>query len=114
MSTPLITHQRAFLMDVAKLIVKASDLDLLPTAGELWRPQEMQDLYLKQGKTKAKTSNHTRRLAIDLNLFHDGALANVDLIRPLGTFWESLSPFNRWGGNFTTITDGPHFERNAP
>lgn len=110
----LVTEQWLFLQDVAKLIAQVPRLGLMATAGELWRPQAMQDLYLAQGKTRAKTSNHTRRLAVDLNIFKGGAFATLDEIRPLGIFWESLGPLNRWGGNFTTIRDGPHFERNVP
>lgn len=109
----LVNEQAAFLQDVAKLIQQVPKVGLQATAGELWRPQEMQDLYLAQGKTKAKTSNHTRRLAIDLNVFKGGSMATLDQIRPLGQFWESLNPLNRWGGNFSTIKDGPHFERNS-
>ncbi len=108
----LLGHQQLFLLDVAKLIVKAKELGYVATAGELWRPQAMQDIYLREGKTHAKFSNHTERLAIDLNLFKDNVLCTAEEVRPLGHFWESLSNMNRWGGNFTTIKDGPHFERN--
>jgi|SRR6478735_5941947 len=111
----LIHHQRDFLLDVARLITYAASRGYYCTAGELWRPQEMQDIYFQQGKTKAHSSNHTRRLAIDLNIFNlSGRLLEAHEIKPLGDYWEKLHPLNRWGGNFTTIVDGPHFERNAP
>jgi hypothetical protein len=31
----------------------------------------------------------------------------------LGAYWESLHPKNRWGGNFKSLVDCPHFERNV-
>jgi hypothetical protein len=111
----LIKNQQAFLLDVAKLIEQANLKGFICTAGELYRPQEMEDIYFKEGKSKTHNSNHTRRLAIDLNIFMpDGTFATLGQIEPLGTFWESLHTLNRWGGNFTTIKDGPHFERNTP
>ena len=55
-------------------------------------------------------SNHTRKLAIDLNLFKDGKyLSSTDAHRELGEFWESLSGNGIicvWGGRFN---DGNHY-----
>ena len=33
------------------------------------------------------------------------------ILAPLGEYWESLHPKNRWGGNFSNLVDCPHFER---
>jgi len=64
------------------------------------------DLWAKTGHIE--NSNHYKRLAIDLNLFKDGGyLTNTSDYEPLGKFWESLNPRNRWGGRFN---DGNHFE----
>jgi len=30
-----------------------------------------------------------------------------------GAYWETLHPKNRWGGNFKSLVDCPHFERNV-
>lgn len=110
----LVKEQHAFLQDVAKLLVFGAQSNFILTGGELWRPQEMQEIYFKAGKSKTLTSNHTRRLAVDLNIFLPNmVLATLEQIRPLGAFWEALGPLNRWGGNFSTIKDGPHFERNV-
>lgn len=58
-------------------------------------------------------SNHLRRLAIDLYFFRDGKLvSSPEELKELGTFWESLHPKNRWGGNWKFV-DCPHFERNV-
>jgi hypothetical protein len=55
-------------------------------------------------------SNHTRRLAVDFNLFRNGHyLSATESHRPLGEFWESLSTDEIeccWGGRFN---DGNHY-----
>lgn len=55
-------------------------------------------------------SNHTRRLAVDFNLFRNGHfLSSTESHRPLGEFWESLSTDEIeccWGGRFN---DGNHY-----
>jgi hypothetical protein len=111
----LSSHQNAFLSDVSKLIQFCENRGIMVTAGELFRTDEQQAIYLEQGKTKATTSNHQRRLAIDLNFIIDGQLTyKKEDISPYGQFWEELNPgINRWGGNFSTIEDTDHFERNV-
>ncbi len=69
------------------------------TLGEVWRPQEMQKIYYREGKTKTLSSKHTQRLAIDLNLFISGKyIIEPEKYRPLGEFWELLGGI--WGGRF--------------
>ena len=110
----LVTEQAAFLHDAAKLIQFATAADFVVTAGEMWRSPEQQAIYFKTGRSKTMDSKHLRRLAIDLNFFKDGELCyNVETLRPVGHYWESLDPKNRWGGNFKSLKDVPHFERNA-
>lgn len=109
-----IDEQWAFLQDYCKLLVKAGELGFVVTAGELWRPPEMQKIYLDTGRSKTMRSQHLERLAGDLNFFRDGkqVTRKADL-QVLGDYWESLSPVNRWGGNFKSLIDCPHFERNV-
>jgi hypothetical protein len=110
----LVNEQSEFLLDVAKLILKASEMGLVVTGGELHRPLEMQQIYMKTGRSKTMNSMHLKRCAIDLNFFKDGKLTyDIGLLKPLGTFWESLNPRNRWGGNWKSFKDVPHFERNV-
>lgn len=109
----MVEHQCLFLLDVAKLLNYAASLGIILTGGELYRTKEQQDIYMKQGKTKREDSNHMRRLAIDLNAFRDGVMISSKEMEPLGTFWKSLHPLNRWGGDFKTLQDGVHFERNV-
>lgn len=114
----LIDEQQAFLSDVRKLLTfaleHAGKLGLKVTAGELYRTPEQQKIYLSTGRSKTMYSNHLRRLAIDLNFIKDGRLTgDRKLLEPIGEYWESLNPQNRWGGNFQSIVDTPHFERNV-
>lgn len=110
----LVAEQAAFLLDVGKLVQFATDNNWVVTGGELYRTPEQQEIYLKTGRSKTMASNHLRRLAVDLNFFKDGKLIyDKHLLAPLGQFWESLNPKNRWGGNFKSFVDVPHFERNV-
>lgn len=57
---------------------------------------------------------HNLRLAVDFNLFKAGAyLSKSEDHAPLGTFWKSLHPLCRWGGDFTRngkpAPDGNHY-----
>lgn len=110
-------QQALFLQHVAELIRKAPDYGLTVTGGELYRTPEQQALHVKNGRSKTMNSQHLKRLAIDLNFFQenpDGSLKldyNSDAVRQLGVFWESLDSANRWGGNWSSFKDAPHFER---
>ncbi len=64
--------------------------------------------------SSAMVGLHPQRQAVDFNLFiqnETGAWVyqrTSEAHRPLGIHWESLSPYNRWGGRFK---DGNHYER---
>lgn len=110
----LSREQAAFLLDVCKLINYATEQGWMITGGELYRTPEQQQIYLKTGRSKTMASNHLKRCAIDLNFFKDGQLIwDKNQIAPLGAYWESLNEKNRWGGNFKSLVDVPHFERNV-
>ena len=87
------------------------------TYGEVWRHEIMQAWYVENGFSKTMNSNHRKRLAIDLNIFKDGSyITNKLMLQHIGDYWESLSPENKWGGNFvdskgSSYEDTPHFER---
>lgn len=113
----LVTEQNIFAADVARLIGFIHDSGFAISFGECWRPPEMQELYLKQGKTKTLKSQHGDRLAIDFNFFEivDGKLVQTydkKKLQPIGDFWESLDKKNSWGGNWKFL-DVPHFERRT-
>lgn len=120
----LSDEQWAFLQDVAKLIEFAKQKGWKITGGELYRTPEQQEIYVKIGRSKTYNSYHLKRLAIDLNFFkpifdENGNIIKHKLtwdyndIKPFGDFWESLNPKNRWGGNFNSFKDIPHFERKV-
>jgi len=110
----LVAEQAAFLRDVRKLLARADELGFVVTGGELYRTPEQQEIYVKTGRSKTMNSIHLKRCAIDLNFFREGRLTyDKTLIKPLGDYWESLDPKNRWGGNWTRFVDVPHFERRV-
>lgn len=114
----LVDEQWAFLKDVALLIQHAEQHGYVLTAGEMFRPLEMQELYIKRGQSKTLASKHLERLAVDFNLFVSGQYVGsfpskdqVTAYSPLGIFWKSLSPKNSWGGDWGW--DANHFERTT-
>ena len=110
----MVAEQWGFLQDVCKLVEKAKELGFVVTAGEMYRTAEQQQIYVKTGRSKTMNSNHLKRCAVDFNFFLDGKLIwDKKTLAPLGAYWESLDPKNRWGGNFKSLVDVPHFERNV-
>jgi len=115
----LSDEQFEFLKDTIKLFNKAMELGFMITYGEAYRTPEQQEIYFRTGKTKTMNSNHLKRLAIDLNFFMPKENNVLTLtydkaeLQELGDYWESLNSKNKWGGNFETFTDTPHFERRV-
>ena len=115
----LVEEQDRFLGDVARLILHARERGFVVTGGELFRTPEQQAIHQRSGRSRSMDSQHLRRLAIDLNFFvQDGDRLSLcsdrAALRPLGEFWEALSPgANRWGGNWQSFKDTPHFERRS-
>ena len=107
-----VAAQAAFLLDVARLINKATELGFQVTGGELYRTPEQQRLHVESGRSRTMNSLHLQRLAVDLNFFWNGALTyDKAQLAPLGAYWESLHPLNSWGGNGVKLVDTPHFSR---
>ena len=107
----LSEKQRFFTMLVGVLIEKAYDMGYELTFGDAYRSPEMAAIYAKQGKG-IKNSLHTKRLAIDLNLFKNGEYQmDSEAYRKIGEYWESLSTGGIkccWGGRWRR-PDGNHF-----
>lgn len=101
--------QSIFALEVANLIQHAYALGYEITFGETYRSPEEAERLAKAGLGK-KTSLHTKRLAIDLNLFKDGIyLTKTEDHRELGEWWEFQSTDKYtccWGGRFK---DGNHY-----
>lgn len=108
----LRTEQSAFALDIIRLLIFAYKQGYEFTFGEAQRPIEMQEIYVRMGRSKTLNSNHLKKLAFDINFFKDGVyLTSKVQLQDLGKYWESLSPKNSWGGNWNSFKDIPHFER---
>ena len=114
MAIKLSDKQKLFARNIHKLEAFIFKLGFEITYGEATRHQIVQDLYLKEGKTTAKYSQHQKKLARDYNFFYAGKYITgknaKKMLQVVGDYWESLHPDNRWGGNWTTFVDTPHFE----
>lgn len=107
--------QRLFTRLVADLIVWAYDNDYELSFSEAYRTPEQAAINARRGKGIIN-SLHTKRLAVDLNLFVDitpGGDEDVyatqsEAYRALGDKWKAMHPLARWGGDFYRA-DGNHF-----
>ena len=100
--------QRRFTECIGKLITWAYDNGFELTFGDAYRSPEQAAANAAAG-TGISKSVHTVRLAVDFNLFVDGAFQQTtDAHRPLGEYWKTLDPEARWGGDFTK-PDGNHY-----
>lgn len=71
-----------------------------------YRPPEVAAHYADLG-IGIRSSLHTLKLAIDLNLFREGMwLRSIEDWRDFGEWWEKQNPLCCWGGRFG---DGNHF-----
>jgi peptidoglycan L-alanyl-D-glutamate endopeptidase CwlK len=110
----LVNEQAAFFQDVLKLGAFINTTGLVVVGRELQRPVEMQKLYIQTGRSKTMNSMHLKSCAIDLYFFKNGQLTyDMSLLKPIGDYWESLHSRNRWGGNWKSFKDMPHFERQV-
>lgn len=106
----LRSEQSEFSRDIVRLLTFAAGKGYEFTFGEAERPLEMQKIHFAAGRSKTMNSQHLKRLAFDLHFFKDGTLCYP---QELGDFWEQLGPKNRWGGNWKSFKDSPHFERQG-
>ena len=110
----LRSEQASFLLDVCSMIPWATSRGWVITGGELYRPAEMQRIYVQTGRSKTMEGYHGKRLAIDLFFFMGGELVyDKVMLQPIGDYWEQLNPKNSWGGNWKSFKDLPHFERRV-
>lgn len=94
----LSEKQQLFTVMVANLIHWAEEHGYRLTFGEAYRTPEQAALNAKKG-SGITNSLHTRRLAVDFNLFVNGQYqTRTEDYLPLGEYWESLG--GSWGGRF--------------
>lgn len=113
----LSEKQQIFTQNIGKLIEFARCNNIGLTFGHAWRSNEEQLRLVQEGKSQTMNSNHLNRLAVDFNVFIKGKLTwKWEDIKPLGDYWETLHPLNRWGGDWNKnnkkdgFIDSPHFE----
>lgn len=107
-SLKLSEKQHIFVWNLHTLIEWAYQQGYELTLGEAFRTPEQAALNAKSG-SGIVNSLHTRRLAIDLNLFKgEEWLQHSEDHRPLGQYWKTLHPLNCWGGDFQKA-DGNHY-----
>ena len=107
----LSEKQRILTRNIACLIEYAYSVNIELTFGHAWRSLDDQKRLKAEGKSKTLKSKHLDRLAVDFNFFINGNLTyEKDKLIILGNYWESLNELNRWGGNFKSFLDTPHFE----
>lgn len=114
-------EQEIFAKHAVMLIKQAWELGFAVRLGEVQRPIEMQEIYVRTGRSKTMNSMHIKKCAIDLILLRAGLICTHAQILPLGRFWEDLDVKNRWGGSWrglieakkSTFVDAPHFERQV-
>lgn len=106
----LLDQQQCFARNVGLLLSWIYSQGYSVTFGEAERPQVTADAYFKAGKG-ISNSLHLVRLAIDLNLFKGGVYSSRTADHaPLGAYWKTLHPLNRWGGDFEHCPpDGNHY-----
>ena len=104
----LSQKQRLFTQLVGRLITWSYEHGYELTFGDAHRTPQAAAANAASG-AGISNSNHTRRLAVDLNLFINGEYrTSSEDHRPLGEYWVSLHPLCRWGGHFTR-PDGNHY-----
>jgi hypothetical protein len=101
-------NQRLFVALTCKWLVWVHKNGYELTEGDGYRdPRVFGNFGERKGYGESQ-SYHKLRLAHDWNLFINGRYQTAtEAHRPLGEYWESLHPRNRWGGRYN---DGNHYE----
>jgi hypothetical protein len=100
--------QRLFTECVGKLIAWAYAHGYELTFGDAYRAPAQAAANAAAG-TGISNSLHCKRLAVDFNLFEAGIYrTDTASHKPLGTYWKTLHPLCRWGGDFSK-PDGNHY-----
>lgn len=100
----ILSKRELFSQDFEKLLAFCRNYSYGVTLGEAYRTQDQQNIYIENGRSKVKRSQHQKRLAIDLYIWETRNGVDRDILdhewKRIGAYWLSLSPKNRWGGNF--------------
>lgn len=98
--------QRLFAKLVGKLLVYIYSQGYEVAIAWAYRPEAVAEYYATIG-VGVRSSLHTSKLAIDLDLFKDGVYltGTIDHLQ-FGEWWEKQHPLCKWGGRFG---DGNHY-----
>lgn len=92
--------QRAFAKYVGLLIGRIYEMGYECSLDWAYRPPEVAAYYATIG-VGIRSSLHTLKLAVDLNLFLNGEWCRDETHhRQFGEWWEKLNPELAWGGRF--------------
>lgn len=98
--------QRLFAGLVGKLLCHIYESGYEVSLDWAYRPPEVAAYYASIG-VGIRSSLHTVKLAVDLNLFRYGTwLRTTEEHKPIGEWWEQQHDLCRWGGRFG---DGNHY-----
>lgn len=98
--------QRLFAKLVGRLLNHIYESGYEVSLDWCYRPPEVASYYASLG-IGIRSSLHTVKLAIDLNLFKEGIwLRTSDDHKKFGEWWENQHELCRWGGRFG---DGNHY-----
>lgn len=111
-------RQEYFTSEMVELIKEAWNQSFTVRIGEVQRPVEMQQIYIKTGRSKTMNSQHINKCAVDLVLLKNGKVCGLEQTKSLGMWWENRSINHRWGGSWrgaiesgkSSFKDIPHFE----
>ena len=101
------------LVAVVKKAIEITEVDFGVTEG--LRTLEKQKQYFEAGKSKTMNSRHLTGHAVDLVAYLEGAVSwEKALYRKVAdAMFEAAGKLDveiEWGGNWTTISDSPHFQ----
>lgn len=108
-------NQEKFMSNLAKLIMFAESKGFRVRGKELQRTIEQQKNYVEKGLSKTMQSKHIDCCAIDLFFTKSGVLYGLKredkfILQEIGDYWTDLDVDNKWGGNWESFLDLPHFE----
>lgn len=107
-------NQETFTENIAKLITYAVTLGYGCRLREVERTAYQQAEYVRTKRSLTNGSKHLESLAADIYFTQAGKLLDKKSdLEIFGKYWESLHPANKWGGNWKSLVDCPHFEMQA-
>lgn len=97
-----------FSQNVSKLVLWAGQRDYMLAYDQVKRT-ELEAVANAASGAGIANSLHNRGLAADLLLYINGVYQSNTLAHePIGAYWKTLHPLNRWGGDFSK-PDGNHY-----